>query len=99
MYSERYEIIAGSCRFRAAKPAGTATAGKNASYVAGRLKLTELIPDVADAFLADRLTIGEALLIAKLPPAQKYEAFQAPRPSKPTWMTTGQTGEGLSVPQ
>ena len=35
-------------------------AGKSAPYIAGRLKLTELIPDIANAFLADRVTLGHA---------------------------------------
>ena len=58
-------------------------------YVAGRLKLTDLIPDVAEAFLADKLTIGHALLIAKLPPAQQNEALKAA--FKPTWVGSNQT--------
>jgi ParB family chromosome partitioning protein len=53
------------------------------------LKLTELTSDVADAFLADRITLGHALLIAKLPPAQQQEAFKAA--FKSTWMGSGQT--------
>jgi ParB family transcriptional regulator, chromosome partitioning protein len=64
-------------------------AGKNAAYVAARLKLTELIPEAADAFLGDRLTIGHALLIAKLPPAQQQEAFGAA--FKSTWIGSAQT--------
>jgi ParB family chromosome partitioning protein len=44
-----------------------AKAGKSEAYVQGRIKLTELIPPIAEAFLADRVTIGHALLIAKLP--------------------------------
>jgi ParB family chromosome partitioning protein len=64
-------------------------AGKSVAYIAGRLKLTELIPDVADAFLVDRITLGHALLIAKLPPAQQQEAFKAA--FKSTWMGNGQT--------
>ena len=66
-----------------------AKAGKNPPYVAARLKQTELIPPVAEAFLADRLTLGHALLIAKLPPAQQAEALKAA--FKTTWMTSGQT--------
>ena len=54
-----------------------AKAGKSEAYVLGRIKLTELIPPIADAFLADRITIGHALLIAKLPAAQQQEAFNA----------------------
>jgi ParB family chromosome partitioning protein len=54
-----------------------ARAGKSEAYVLGRIKLTELIPPIADAFLADRITIGHALLIAKLPASQQQEAFNA----------------------
>ena len=54
-----------------------ARAGKSEAYVQGRIKLTELIPPIADAFLADRITIGHALLIAKLPDSQQQEAFNA----------------------
>ena len=64
-------------------------AGKTPAYIAGRLRLTELISDVADAFLSGILTIGHAVLIAKLPPEQQYEAFKAA--FKSTWMTGGQT--------
>lgn len=63
-------------------------AGKKPAYVAGRLKLTELIPDVAEAFLTDKLTLGHALLIAKLPPEQQHEAFKAA--FKSTWIGSGQ---------
>ena len=64
-------------------------AGKTPGYVAGRLKLTELTVDIADAFLGDKLTIGHALLIAKLPPEQQHEAFKAA--FKSTWLSGGQT--------
>lgn len=64
-------------------------AGKTPGYVAGRLKLTELVVDIADAFLSDKLTIGHALLIAKLPPDQQHEAFKAA--FKSTWIGSGQT--------
>ncbi len=64
-------------------------AGKTPGYVAGRLKLTELIPEIADAFLGDKVTIGHTLLIAKLPPEQQHEAFKAA--FKSTWMSSGQT--------
>jgi ParB family chromosome partitioning protein len=39
--------------------------------------LTELIPPVAEAFLEDRIGVGHALLIAKLPAAQQQAAFAA----------------------
>ena len=54
-----------------------ARAGKSEAYVQGRIKLTELIPPVAEAFLADRIGVGHALLIAKLPAAQQQSAFAA----------------------
>jgi len=51
--------------------------GKSEKFVAERLRLIELIPPIAEAFLNDKLTIGHALLIAKLPQAQQPEAFTA----------------------
>ncbi len=54
-----------------------AKAGKSEAYVQGRIKLTELVAPIAEAFLADRITIGHALLIAKLPASQQQEAFNA----------------------
>src|SRR5579872_3939329 len=52
-------------------------AGKSEAYVYGRVKLADLIPPVAEAFLKDQITIGHALLIAKLPASQQQEAFSA----------------------
>ncbi len=65
-----------------------AKAGKSQQYVAARLKLTDLIPPIAEAFLANRITIGHAVLIAKLPQSQQEEAFKAA--FKTTWMTNSQ---------
>jgi hypothetical protein len=45
--------------------------------VYGRIRLADLIPPVAEAFLKDQITIGHALLIAKLPASQQQEAFSA----------------------
>ena len=50
-------------------------AGKSEAYVYGRIRLADLIPPVAEAFLKDQITIGHALLIAKLPASQQQEAF------------------------
>ncbi|HKW17060.1 MAG TPA: ParB/RepB/Spo0J family partition protein [Terriglobales bacterium] len=58
-------------------PTLAAKAGKSEAYVQGRIKLTELIAPIADAFLADKITIGHALLIAKLPAGQQQQAFNA----------------------
>ena len=52
-------------------------AGKSEAYVYGRIRLADLIPPVAEAFLKDQITIGHALLIAKLPASQQQEAFAA----------------------
>ena len=52
-------------------------AGKSEAYVYGRIRLADLIPPVAEAFLKDEITIGHALLIAKLPASQQQEAFSA----------------------
>src|SRR6266567_2962716 len=52
-------------------------AGKSEAYVYGRVRLADLIPPVAEAFLKDQITIGHALLIAKLPASQQQEAFCA----------------------
>jgi ParB family chromosome partitioning protein len=53
-------------------------AGKSEAYIYGRVRLADLIPPVAEAFLKDQITIGHALLIAKLPASQQQEAFSAP---------------------
>jgi ParB/RepB/Spo0J family partition protein len=52
-------------------------AGKSEAYVYGRIRLADLIPPVAEAFLKDQITIGHALQIAKLPASQQQEAFSA----------------------
>jgi ParB family chromosome partitioning protein len=64
-------------------------AGKSEAYVYGRIRLADLIPSVADAFLKDQITIGHALLIAKLPASQQQEAFSAAFRSM--WMSEGNT--------
>ena len=52
-------------------------AGKSEAYIYGRIRLADLIPPVAEAFLKDQIIIGHALLIAKLPASQQQEAFSA----------------------
>jgi ParB family chromosome partitioning protein len=66
-----------------------AKAGKSEAYVLGRIKLAELTPPLAEAFLADRITIGHALLIAKLPAGQQPEAFNAA--FRQMWTSQGNT--------
>ncbi len=41
------------------------------------MRLAELIPSIAEAFLADHIGVGHALEIAKLPQAQQEKAFDA----------------------
>src|ERR1035441_97094 len=47
------------------------------SFVASRLKLTELSPVVVDAFYREEIGTGHALLLAKLQPAEQEEALSA----------------------
>jgi ParB family chromosome partitioning protein len=64
-----------------------ARAGKSEAYVCGRIRLADLIQPVAEAFLKDQITIGHALLIAKLPASQQQEAFAAA--FRGMWMSEG----------
>jgi len=66
-----------------------AKVGKPATFVVNRIQLTQLTPPIAEAFLDNRLTIGHATLIAKVPAAQQPDAFTASFRS--VWMTEGQT--------
>jgi ParB family chromosome partitioning protein len=50
---------------------------KSEAYIYGRIRLADLIPPVAEAFLKDQITIGHALLIAKLSASRQQEAFSA----------------------
>jgi len=54
-----------------------AKVGKAPGFVASRLKLTELVPAVVEAFSQDEIGLGHALLLAKLLPAQQEEAIAA----------------------
>src|SRR5450432_188946 len=64
-----------------------ARAGKSEAYLQGCIKLADLIPSVAEAFLKDIIAIGHALLIAKLPDSQQQEAFNAA--FRGMWTTDG----------
>ena len=48
---------------------------KAPAYVASRARLTELIPAVVEAFYAEEIGVGHALLLAKLQPAQQEAAL------------------------
>ena len=49
--------------------------GKSASHIYARLSLLQLIPEVAEAFLEERITASHANLIARLPQESQAKAF------------------------
>jgi ParB family chromosome partitioning protein len=51
--------------------------GKSPAYVTTRLKLTDLSPKVVEAFYAEEIGVGHALLLAKLQPDQQEQALSA----------------------
>jgi ParB family chromosome partitioning protein len=51
--------------------------GKSPAYVTTRLKLTDLSPVVVEAFYAEEIGVGHALLLAKLQPDQQEQALSA----------------------
>jgi ParB family chromosome partitioning protein len=54
-----------------------AKVGKSPTFVASRLKLTDLVPAVVEVFYAGEVGVGHALLLAKLPSDQQEEALAA----------------------
>ena len=50
--------------------------GKSASHVYSRLSLLQLIPPIAEAFSAERITASHANLLARLPQESQAEAFE-----------------------
>ncbi|QHN03091.1 ParB/RepB/Spo0J family partition protein [Granulicella sp. WH15] len=55
----------------------SARTGKNPTYVAARVKLTELAPVVVETFYREEIGVGHALLLAKLQPDQQEQALAA----------------------
>ena len=51
--------------------------GKSPAFVAARLKLADLVPAAVEAFYADEIGVGHALLLAKLPADQQEQALSA----------------------
>ena len=51
--------------------------GKTPVFVAARLKLSDLVPAAVEAFYADEIGVGHALLLAKLPADQQEQALTA----------------------
>jgi ParB family chromosome partitioning protein len=54
-----------------------ARVGKSPAFVASRLKLADLVPAAVDAFYANEIGVGHALLLAKLPADQQEAALKA----------------------
>jgi len=54
-----------------------ARVGKSAAFIASRLKLVDLVPAAVDAFYANEIGVGHALLLAKLPADQQEQALVA----------------------
>jgi ParB/RepB/Spo0J family partition protein len=55
----------------------SARVGKQPSFVASRLKLIDLVPAAVEAFYANEIGVGHALLLAKLPADQQEQALSA----------------------
>ena len=54
-----------------------AKTGRSITHVYQRLRLAELIPEAAEAFQANQITAGHAVLISRLPQDQQKEALAA----------------------
>jgi len=54
-----------------------ARVGKSPAFIVQRLKLTDLVPAVVEAFYANDIGVGHALLIAKLPADMQPQALPA----------------------
>ena len=54
-----------------------ARVGKSAAFIVSRLKLVDLVPAAVDAFYANQIGVGHALLLAKLPADQQEQALSA----------------------
>jgi len=50
--------------------------GKSASHIYARLSLLQLVPSIAEAFSAERITASHANLLARLPHESQAEAFE-----------------------
>jgi ParB family chromosome partitioning protein len=54
-----------------------ARVGKQSSFVASRVRLIDLVPAAVEAFYANEIGVGHALLLAKLPADQQEQALSA----------------------
>lgn len=53
-----------------------AKVGKSPAFVASRLKLTDLVPTAVEAFYADEIGVGHALLLESSPPTSRSKLSQ-----------------------
>ena len=61
---------------KASVEAVSARIGKSVSYIYQRLKLAEMTPKAKEAFLADEISAGHAILLARLQPKDQAEALK-----------------------
>ncbi len=73
-----------------------AKVGKTPVFVASRLKLADLVPAAVDAFYAEEIGVGHALLLAKLPPDHQEQALGAC--FKEDWSGAGQKAKRMLLP-
>jgi ParB family chromosome partitioning protein len=73
----------------------SARTGKTPAFIAARLRLTELVSPVVEAFYRDEIGVGHALLLAKLQPAQQEEALAACYQEQ---YTNGSKGKRILLP-
>jgi ParB family chromosome partitioning protein len=71
--AEGYKALLEKGKYEIAALAGKV--GKSESYIYQRLKLAELIEPAKKAFMAEAITAGHAILIARLQPEQQKEAL------------------------
>jgi ParB family chromosome partitioning protein len=73
-----------------------AKVGKSPVFVASRVKLADLAPAAVEAFYAEEIGVGHALLLAKLPPEQQETALTACY--KEDWSGAGQRAKRILLP-
>jgi ParB family transcriptional regulator, chromosome partitioning protein len=73
-----------------------AKTGKSPAYVTQRLKLTDLVACVVEAFYAEEIGVGHALLLAKLPGSQQEKALA--ECFEEQWAGAGQKAKRILLP-
>jgi ParB family chromosome partitioning protein len=73
-----------------------AKTGKSPAYVTQRIRLTELAAPVVEAFYAEEIGVGHALLLAKLQPDQQEKALS--ECFREEWTGTGKKAKHILLP-